>query len=135
MRGSQDDYLRILQEAAKSPESFEKYVREKEKLESCETNPHADHCGLSDIPGLPNDDVIGSTNSAVSAKTTTTDAPPSGDESSSPKKGVYKRVEDWDAERKDKGIMTREERLQFDAQRQGNRVKQNDILRHHLNSF
>mmetsp|Transcript_4667 Transcript_4667/g.5614 ORF Transcript_4667/g.5614 Transcript_4667/m.5614 type:complete len:178 (-) Transcript_4667:199-732(-) len=133
MKGSQDDYLRILQEAAKSPEAFEKYVNEKQQLESCATNPHADHCGLSDVPGLPNDDVVGSANSAASS--TTKAQHDNTNSKPSPKKSAYKPVEEWDAERTEKGIMTREERLQFDAQRQGNRVNQNDILRHHLNSF
>lgn len=51
------------------------------------------------------------------------------------KKGVYQRAEEWDAQRNENGTMTAEEKLQWECQRQGNRVNQNDILRHHLNTF
>jgi hypothetical protein len=50
------------------------------------------------------------------------------------KRGGYQRVEDWDAERKEKGIMSWEERVQFEGQRAGDQVKQDAILRRHLNS-
>jgi hypothetical protein len=49
------------------------------------------------------------------------------------KKGAYQRVEDWDRERKES--MSWEEKVQFDGQRYGNQVKQDDILRHHLHTF
>ena len=56
-----------------------------------------------------------------------------------PKKtGGYQRVEDWDAEQKRKkanGELSWEERVQFDGLREGNQVKQNDILRKNLNMF
>jgi hypothetical protein len=42
------------------------------------------------------------------------------------KKG-YTRIEDWDKQQKTN--LTWEEKVQFDGQRQGNRVVQNDILR------
>jgi len=58
-----------------------------------------------------------------------------GDAPSPKKKGVYQRAEDWDAERQANGTMTWEEKVQFDGQRHGNRVNQNDILRHHLHTF
>jgi hypothetical protein len=51
------------------------------------------------------------------------------------KKGTYQRAEEWDAERKANGTMTWEEKVQWEGQRHGNRVNQNDILRHHLNTF
>ena len=50
------------------------------------------------------------------------------------KKG-YQRVEDWDAERNAKGEMSWEERVQFEGQRLGNQVRQNDILMRHLHTF
>lgn len=51
------------------------------------------------------------------------------------KKGTYQRAEEWDAQRQANGTMTWEEKVQWDGQRHGNRVNQNDILRHHLNTF
>lgn len=54
------------------------------------------------------------------------------------KTGGYQRVEDWDAEQKRKkanGELSWEERVQFDGLREGNQVKQNDILRKNLNMF
>ena len=50
--------------------------------------------------------------------------------------GGYQRIEDWEEqEQQRKKEMSWEERVQFDGLRHGNRVSQNDILRHHLNSF
>ena len=49
------------------------------------------------------------------------------------KEGAYQRVEDWDRERKEN--ISWEEKVQFDGQRYGNRVRQDDILRHHLHTF
>jgi hypothetical protein len=52
-----------------------------------------------------------------------------------PKKG-YQRAEDWEAEQQDIAKeMTWEQKVQFDGQRHGNRVQQNEILRHHLNTY
>lgn len=51
------------------------------------------------------------------------------------KRGGYQRAEDWDAEQKERkanGEMTWEERVQFEGQRQGNRFKQNEILRNNI---
>ena len=50
----------------------------------------------------------------------------------------YVRAEDWEAERARKrqsGEMSWEERVQFEGQRQGDRFKQNEILRHNLNAW
>lgn len=60
-----------------------------------------------------------------------------GSDAPKPKKG-YVRAEEWEAEeqrRKKNGELTWEERVQFEGQQYGNRVNQNDILRHHLNAF
>lgn len=46
--------------------------------------------------------------------------------------GKYQSIEEWDAERNDKGELTWEEKAQFDGQRYGNQVRQNDILSKHL---
>ena len=48
------------------------------------------------------------------------------------KRPTYQRAEDWDKERRESGSLTWEEKVQFDGQRYGNQVKQNDILRRHL---
>lgn len=48
-------------------------------------------------------------------------------------KKAYQRVEEWDKEQKEN--LTWEEKVQFDGQRHGNKVNQNDILRHHLHTF
>ncbi|KAG7369102.1 hypothetical protein IV203_031845 [Nitzschia inconspicua] len=50
-------------------------------------------------------------------------------------RGTYKRIEEWDEERKAKGELTWEEKVQFEGQRFGNRVKQDNILRHHIGTF
>ena len=50
-------------------------------------------------------------------------------------KGKYQKIEDWDAERKEKGILSWEEKVQYDGQRHGNQFRQNDILTRNLHSF
>jgi len=50
------------------------------------------------------------------------------------KKGAYVPIEQWDATRS-KDDMTKEERLQWECQRGGNRVRQNEILMHNLKGF
>ena len=49
------------------------------------------------------------------------------------KKGKYVPIEEWDAQQKES--MSAEEKLQWECQQGGNRIRQNDILMHHLNSF
>ena len=49
--------------------------------------------------------------------------------------GKYQRIEEWDAERKSKGELSWEEKVQFDGQRHGNHVRQDSILRRHLGTF
>lgn len=50
------------------------------------------------------------------------------------KKKGYQRAEDWDAEQKE-GQNTWEQKAQFDGLQGGNRLRQNDILNHHLGGF
>ena len=50
-------------------------------------------------------------------------------------KGTYKRIEEWDEERKASGELTWEEKVQYEGQRFGNHVKQNDILSKHIGTF
>jgi hypothetical protein len=80
--------------------------------------------------------VMTTTNNATTASTTTstntaTMEPPK------PKttKGNYQPIEEWDAERKSSGEMTWEETVQFEGQRLGNQVRQNDILNRNLHTF
>ena len=50
----------------------------------------------------------------------------------------YQRAEDWDAEvkaRQKRGEYTWEERVQFEGQKYGNRVNQNEILKKNLKAF
>ena len=51
----------------------------------------------------------------------------------SAKKG-YVPIEQWDEERK-KDTLQWEEKVQFEGLKNGNRFNQNEILRHHLNTF
>ena len=74
----------------------------------------------------------GAANGRYCHQRTSSDAPPT---TSTKKKGAYQRAEEWDAQRQANGTMTWEEKVQFDGQRHGNRVNQNNILRHHLNTF
>jgi hypothetical protein len=53
-----------------------------------------------------------------------------------PTKG-YQRIEDWESEQKElqkNGTMTWEERVQFDGLRNGNQIRQLDILMRQINS-
>jgi hypothetical protein len=53
-----------------------------------------------------------------------------------PTKG-YQRIEDWEAEQeasRKNGTMTWEQRVQFDGLRNGNQIRQNDILMRSINS-
>jgi hypothetical protein len=47
----------------------------------------------------------------------------------------YQRIEEWDEEEKTKGVNAWGQKVQFDGQRFGNQVRQNDILQRHLHSF
>jgi hypothetical protein len=50
-------------------------------------------------------------------------------------RGVYQRIEEWDEERTADGKLTWEEKVQFDGQRFGNQVQQDNILRKHIGTF
>jgi hypothetical protein len=59
----------------------------------------------------------------------------SPDEDERPKKGAYQRIEDWEEQNKRKGEHTWDQKVQFDGQRLGNQVRQNDILIRNLHTF
>mmetsp|Transcript_28428 Transcript_28428/g.56763 ORF Transcript_28428/g.56763 Transcript_28428/m.56763 type:complete len:222 (-) Transcript_28428:423-1088(-) len=116
-----DSYWDMLQKASKDPETFEKFIEEsvaKKKL------------------GRANSMVSSSSTAAAGVGTASSEG---GESSSSPpkKRGAYQRIEEWDAQRKngDGNGMSEEERLQWECQKMGNQFRQNEILRHHLNSF
>jgi len=48
----------------------------------------------------------------------------------------YQKIEDWDAEQKTQknGTLSWEQKVQFDGLRNGNQIRQNDILMRHINS-
>ncbi len=51
--------------------------------------------------------------------------------------GGYQRIEDWEAKQQEarkNGDLTWEEKVQFDGQRFGNQVRQNDILMRQINA-
>ncbi|KAG7348399.1 hypothetical protein IV203_017104 [Nitzschia inconspicua] len=81
------------------------------------------------ITSSNNDDIQQQRNDA-----STSGKPTSAGTTDSPR-GTYKRIEEWDEERKAKGELTWEEKVQFEGQRFGNRVKQDNILRHHIGTF
>mmetsp|Transcript_48223 Transcript_48223/g.73407 ORF Transcript_48223/g.73407 Transcript_48223/m.73407 type:complete len:165 (-) Transcript_48223:288-782(-) len=75
--------------------------------------------------------------SGSETNTTTTTNGTNGDDDApkTKKKGTYQRIEEWDAERKANGTLSWEERVQYEGQRYGNQVRQNDILQKNLNMF
>lgn len=106
-----------LQRAARDPKAFEAYVlnrkRQQQQQTQTSTSAHED----SQSPSASNSDSPVNDNSNENKKK------PSG----------YVPIEQWDEERKNnKDSMTWEERVQFDGLRNGNRFRQNEILRHHL---
>mmetsp|Transcript_10461 Transcript_10461/g.15799 ORF Transcript_10461/g.15799 Transcript_10461/m.15799 type:complete len:204 (-) Transcript_10461:960-1571(-) len=109
-----DSYWDQLQAASKDPEQFEKFIEEtmakKNKISSSSTSPST------------------SLSSAYDA------AKQEEEEKPKKKKGAYVPIEQWDATRS-KDDMTKEERLQWECQRGGNRVRQNEILMHNLKGF
>jgi hypothetical protein len=50
-------------------------------------------------------------------------------------KGKYQRIEEWEQQNNEKGSTSWERKVQFDGQRLGNQVRQDSILRKHLNSW
>jgi len=77
-----------------------------------------------------------STSPSPSSLSSAYDAAKKQEEEEKPKqkKGAYIPIEQWDATRS-KDDMTKEERLQWECQRGGNRVRQNEILMHNLKGF
>ena len=97
------------------------------------------HAAFEQLPGESTTDFIKrvtSQSKELLDKQQKTGQPINATDTGEPKKprGKYQRIEEWDAEQKAKGLSW-EEKVQFDGQRYGNQVKQNDILRRHLGGF
>jgi len=108
-----ESYWDMLQAASKDPETFEKFIEEsmaKKKVGTATTMSSATANGVN-----------GDSTAGVD------DAPK--------KKGKYVPIEEWDAQRKNGENMSKEERLQWECQRNGNQFRQNEILLHNLKSF
>jgi len=119
---SSSSYMKRLQALASDPKAFER--QRKQETASVES------AGASSSPHR----------NAQLASTAMT--PSNGTDASvedgqqKEKRGGYQRGEDWDREQEDlRKQMSWEERVQFDGQRHGNGFRQNEILRHHLNTY
>ena len=103
---SDDDYMKRLQDAARDPVAFEKFVMAKDEVvDNNDDDEGTKPQGVDD-------------NSAMNPI----------------KKKGYQRIEEWDAQRT-KDDMSWEERVQFEGRRFGNQYQQNEILRRNLKSF
>jgi len=103
----EEEYKMRLQEAARDPITFEKFVLSG-GLEYATTDSN------NNDSSLPTSDAAMQTNGTEKQK-----------------KG-YQRAEDWEAEQNanaEGGNMTWEEKVQFEGQRNGNKIRQNEILR------
>mmetsp|Transcript_22562 Transcript_22562/g.32223 ORF Transcript_22562/g.32223 Transcript_22562/m.32223 type:complete len:209 (+) Transcript_22562:118-744(+) len=100
-----DSYWDQLQAASKDPQQFEKFIE---------------------------DTMVKKNISSSSSSSSYT--PQKAEQETPKKKGAYVPIEEWDAQRS-KENMTSEERLQWECQRGGNQLRQNDILMHNLKSF
>ena len=103
-----NDYMKRLQEAARDPVAFEKFVMAKDKVVHSADN---DDDKGTNLQGVDDDNVM----------------------KPSKQKG-YQRIEEWDAQRT-KDDMSWEERVQFEGRRFGNQYHQNEILRRNLKTF
>jgi len=109
-----DSYWDALQAASKDPETFEKFIEESMARKKLGKSP------VSSSSTAPTKNGMNGNNAAES------DAPK--------KRGKYVPIEEWDANRKEED-MSREERLQWEAQRNGNQYRQNEILSRNLKGF
>ena len=108
-----DSYWDALQVASKDPATFEKFIEEsiirKKQGKGASNN--------SSSTTIKNN-----TDNGLNVK-------------SQPKKrGKYVPIEEWDASRNGDD-MSKEERLMWECQRNGNQIRQNEILNHNLKGF
>ena len=102
-----DSYWDMLQEASKDAETFEKFIEESTSRRRGE--------GIANSPTAKSNGMNSDNNGAPK------------------KKGKYVPIEQWNEEQTEN--MSREQRLQWDAQRGGDKFRQNEILQRNLKSF
>lgn len=125
-------FYRRIQQASSDPVAFEKFVLEEHQQSTPNSSSRQPK-----VNGTARTSAVSSKKSSQMAMTATdlsTTLDDSGE--SSPKKRGYQRVEEWEAEQQQKAKeVSWDERVQFDGLRNGNGFRQNEILRHHLNTF
>ncbi|KAL3808093.1 hypothetical protein ACHAXA_010805 [Cyclostephanos tholiformis] len=119
----EDSYYDRLREASKDPIAFEKFVEES-------TSSGRDDGGGG---GEKSSTVSSSSSSSSSVAMKGVKDVDGNDVARAPKK--YVPIEEWDAGRKNGENMTKEERLQWECQRNGDQFKQNEILMRNLKRF
>ncbi|KAL3785846.1 hypothetical protein ACHAW5_000154 [Stephanodiscus triporus] len=107
----EDSYYDRLREASKDPETFEKFVE--------------DTMSSREDGGEKKSDDISSSEAIKFAR--------GDDEGNSKKPKQYVPIEEWDKNNGDN--MTKEERLQWECQRNGDQFRQNEILTQNLKRF
>jgi hypothetical protein len=115
-----DSYYDRLREASSDPLAFEKFVEESMLWSSSKDDAEKSST------------VVASTSSSAAATTEGNDAVAS---IGTPTKKKYVPIEEWDAGRKNGENLTREERVQWECQRNGDQFRQNEILRQNLKRF
>ncbi|KAL7439451.1 hypothetical protein ACHAXM_006711 [Skeletonema potamos] len=121
-----ESYWDQLQQASKDPKLFEKFIEEtmaKKKLVSTTTTTTTTTTSSS----LASAFTSAKQQQQQQQETTTTKK----------KKGTYIPIEQWDAQHysSENNNMSKEERLQWECQRNGNQFRQNEILLRNLKSF
>ena len=98
-----------------------------------EQQPWKQQPGESEFAYLKRLQQLASNPNAVITPTTTTT--PQNATATPKTKSGYVPIETWNEQKYKKTNLTAEERLQFDCQRQGDRFRQNEILRNNLKYF
>jgi hypothetical protein len=109
---SKEEYFRRMTQAAADPEQFARLVLTKEVV-----------------------DVVPNNNSHHPAGFSSSSSSDTSDDSTTSGRRGYVRAEEWEAEQQQQMSTEKERRLQFEAQMNGDRFRQNEILQRHLNSF
>lgn len=135
---SDSDFFKRITSLASDSSAFEKMVRDQHKLQhgggghtGSGTKSHQRHSSTKlsatrTLGSLMNDDTD-TTGGGAEQQQEGDDEPP--------RRRGYQRAEDWDAEQSSKGDHIWQQKAQFDGQRYGNQFRQNEVLRHHLNTF
>jgi hypothetical protein len=117
-------YFKRLSQVASDPVAFEKMVME----DAVTADPKA----VKAAQNKKDSEAKQNKNKHNSSPTSTTNTM---DDTEKRQRG-YQRPEDWEAEQEaEKGLLSWDEKVQFDGQRDGNRFQQNEILRRNINTF